>query len=156
MKVTVYDGDWRGCTWFVEVNNLTLDEVINHMQKWFEFQEKNIEFCATHVIERSSPLMKTNKYTLVHKLKLKEVRNNSNRPLVIFEEHWKPQYRIKRYWELGLLEGKTITPLKCDKNGNLSKINFSYPLKGLLISFEKSHYLWVFQHEGSVYTWLGD
>lgn len=42
MKVTVYDSIWNGCTWYVDVNQLTLNEVITHMQKWFDFQEQHI------------------------------------------------------------------------------------------------------------------
>lgn len=153
MKVTIYDGDRRGSTWFVEVNNLTLDEVISHMQKWFELQEPHINWCANNVLLRGGQSV-PHKRTLIHKLKFKEARNDSNRPLVIFEERWKPAYCIKRYWELGLLEGKTITPLRCDKNGNLSKIDFSYPQKGLLVNFEKAQYPWAFQDHGGVYSYI--
>ena len=42
MKVAIYDGIWRGCTWYVDVNKLTLNEVISHMQKWFDFQEYGV------------------------------------------------------------------------------------------------------------------
>ena len=77
MKVTIYDGDWWGCTWFVEVNNLTLDEVISHMQKWFELQEPHINWCANNVILRGGQSV-PHKRTLIHKLKFKEARNDSN------------------------------------------------------------------------------
>lgn len=153
MKVTVYDGDWRGCTWFVEVEKLKLDEVISHMQKWFEFQEPHISWCANNVLLRGGRSVPSKK-TLIHKLKFKEARNDSNRPLIVFEERWKPAYCIKRYWELGLLEGKTITPLRCDKNGNLQKIDFSYPQKGLLVNFEKAQHPWAFQNQGKIYSYI--
>lgn len=153
MKVTVYDSDWRGCTWFVEVEKLKLDEVISHMQKWFELQEPHINWCANNVLLRGGRSVPSKK-TLIHKLKFKEARNDSNRPLVIFEERWKPAYCIKRYWELGLLEGKTITPLRCDKNGNLQKIDFSYRLIGLLVNFEETKHPYQIANQGKIYSYI--
>lgn len=94
------------------------------------------------------------KRTLIHKLKFKESKYDLHRPLIVFEERWKPAYCIKRYWELGLLEDKTITPLRCDKNGNLSKIDFSYLQKGLLVNFEKAQHLWAFQDHDGVYSYI--
>lgn len=153
MKITVYDGIWDSCTWYVDVNQLTLNEVITHMQKWFDFQEQHICWCANNVLLRGGRSVPSKK-TLIHKLKFKEARNDSNRPLVIFEERWKPAYCIKRYWELGLLEDKTNTPLRCDKNGNLSKIDFSYLQKGLLVNFEKAQHPWAFQDHDGVYSYI--
>ncbi len=95
MKVTIYDGIWQGCTWYVNVNQLTLNEVISHMQKWFDFQEPYINWCANNVILRGGQSV-PHKRTLIHKLKFKEARSDSNRPLVIFEERWKPAYCIKK------------------------------------------------------------
>lgn len=94
------------------------------------------------------------KRTLIHKLKFKDARNDSNRPLVIFEERWKPAYHVERYWELGLLENSKITPLRCDETGNLSKIDFSYPQKGLLVNFEKAQHPWAFQNQGKIYSYI--
>ena len=153
MKVTIYDGIWQDCTWYVDVNKLTLNEVIKHMQKWFDFQETHISWCANNVLLRGGRSVPSKK-TLIHKLKFKEARNDSNRPLIVFEERWKPAYCIQKYWELGLLEGKTITPLRCDKNGNLSKIDFSYPQKGLLVNFEKVQHPWAFQDHDGVYSYI--
>lgn len=153
MKVTVYDGDWRGCTWFVEVEKLKLDEVISHMQKWFELQEPHINWCANNVLLRGGRSVPSKK-TLIHKLKFKEARNDSNRPLIVFEERWKPAYCIKRYWELGLLENNKITPLWCDENGNLQKIDFSYRLIGLLVNFEETKHPYQIANQGKIYSYI--
>ena len=32
MKVTIYDGIWQGCTWYVDVNKLTLNEGKNKIK----------------------------------------------------------------------------------------------------------------------------
>ena len=136
MKITVYDGIWDSCTWYVDVNRLTLNEVISHMQKWFDFQEPHIQWCANNVILRGGQSVLAKK-TLIHKLEFKESKYDLHRPLIVFEEHWKPAYCVHRYWELGLLENNRITPLWCDDNGNLQKIDFSYRLIGLLVNFKK-------------------
>lgn len=152
MKVTIYDSMWNGCTWFVEVDELTLAEVIKHMKKWFDFQEPQIKWCANNVILRggkSAPAKKE----LVHQLKFKESRYSSCRPLIVFEEHWKPNYKIYRYWELGLLENNRITPLWCDEKGNLQKIDFSYRLIGLLVNFEKVKYPYAMAYQGKIFTY---
>ena len=154
MKVTIYDGIWHGCTWFVEVDKLTLNEVISHMQKWFNFQEPIIKENANEVILRGGQAV-PHPRKLIHELKFKECRNsNSTRPLIIFEERWKPNYRILRYWELGLLENNRITPLWCDKNGNLQKIDFSYRLTGLLVNYEATNYPYCFAHNKQIYSYL--
>ena len=116
MKITVYDGIWDGCTWYVDVSQLTLNEVISHMQKWFDFQEPHIHWCANKVLLRGGQSVPSNR-TLIHKLEFKESKYDLHRPLITFEERWKPAYRVHRYWELGLLENNKITPLWCDENG---------------------------------------
>lgn len=94
------------------------------------------------------------KKTLIHKLQFKESRYSPCRPLIVFEERWKPAYRVHRYWELGLLENNKITPLWCDENGNLKKIDFSYPQKGLLVNLEKAQHPWAFQNHEDVYSYI--
>lgn len=152
-KVTIYDGIWQGCTWYVDVNQLTLNEVISHMQKWFELQEPHINWCANNVLLRGGRSVPSKK-TLIHKLQFKKSKYDPHRPLVIFEERWKPAYHVERYWELGLLENNKITPLWCDKNGNLKKIDFSYPQKGLLVNFENAQHPWAFQDHDGVYSYI--
>lgn len=137
----------------MNVNQLTLNEVIKHMQKWFDFQEPHINWCANNVLLRGGRSVPSKK-NLIHKLQFKESRYSPCRPLIVFEEHWKPAYCIKRYWELGLLEGKTITPLRCDKNGNLNKIDFSYPQKGLLVNFEETKHPYQIADQGKIYSYI--
>lgn len=153
MKVTVYDGDWRGCTWYVDVNRLTLNEVISHMQKWFDFQEPHISWCANNVLLRGGRSVPSKK-TLIHKLQFKESRYSPCRPLIVFEERWKPAYCIKRHWELGLLENNKITPLWCDETGNLQKIDFSYRLIGLLVNFEETKHPYQIADQGKIYSYI--
>ena len=152
MKVTIYDGIWDSCTWYVDVNKLTLNEVISHMQKWFDFQEPHISWCANNVLLRGGQSVPAKK-TLVHKLKFQESRYSPCRPLIVFEERWKPAYHVQRYWELGLLENNKITPLWCDENGNLKKINFNYRLIGLLVNFEKAKHPYQMADQGKVYSY---
>ena len=153
MKVTIYDGIWRSCTWYIEVNKLTLNEVINHMQKWFDFHEPPIAWCANNDIMRGGHSVPHNR-ELVHKLQFKESKYDERRPLIIFDEYWKPSYHIQRYWELGLLENSRITPLWCDKKGDLQKIDFNYRLIGSLVNFETTDYPYQFTYQGRTYSYV--
>ncbi|WP_220032394.1 hypothetical protein [Lactobacillus helveticus] len=94
------------------------------------------------------------KRTLIHKLKFKESKYDLHRPLIVFEERWKPAYRVYRYWELGLLENDRITPLWCDENGNLRKIDFNYRLIGLLVNFEETKLPYQFAFQGKIYSYM--
>ena len=52
-----------------------------------------------------------------------------------------------------LLENNKITPLWCDENGNLKKINFNYRLIGLLVNFEKAKHPYQMIDQGKIYSY---